>query len=94
MAKAVGKFVPNLGSGEEIMLSRKCVAMVARIADELANSAAGAAGVIHGHSVVMRREDEPTPKRARSAIIVSHPTPKGRDAGNKALAALVKARRS
>ena len=92
MSKAVGRFVPNLGAGEDVMLSRKCVSLVARVADEMANSAAGAAGSVHGHPVVMRREDEPTPTRARSAIIVSHPTPKGRAAGNKALAALLKAR--
>ena len=92
MSKAANRFVPIKGSGEKNLDSRKTAAAVAKVADELARSAAGAAGSVHGHPVVMRREDEPTPTRARSAIIVSHPTPKGRAAGNKALAALLKAR--
>lgn len=92
MSKVANRFVPIKGSGEENLDSRKTAATVAKVADELARSAAGAAGSVHGHAVVMRREDEPTPTRARSAIIVSHPTPKGRAAGNKALAALLKAR--
>ena len=57
------------------------------LADRIATTAESLAGSPDGHPVVMTRYDEATSERARSAIVVSHPTPAGRQAGKDALVA-------
>ena len=72
----------------EIMKSKGAAKVVQQVADDLANSAEGFAGTVHGARVVMRRENGETPTRTRAAIIVSHPTQTGRNAGMDALKAV------
>jgi hypothetical protein len=69
-------------------------ALVASTADDIAKLAVARAGgdwtVVHGDSGDpdsgrMRREDDSTPTRARSAIIAHHPDPKKRALGRTAL---------
>lgn len=66
------------------ILKRDAAAPVARIADRIAASASGQAGVIDGQGVAATRYDEQTPQRARSTIVLRHRTADGRAAANRA----------
>lgn len=57
---------------------------VKQVADRIAASAAGLAGQVDGRGINVIRDDGQTTERARSAIIVTHPTPAGRAAARKA----------
>jgi len=57
---------------------------VARIADRIAASIVALAGQPDGRSVRVVRDNQIGAGRARSAIILAHPTPGGRRAANAA----------
>lgn len=61
-----------------------CAPLVARTADRIATSAIALAGTVAGHPVKAIRYDGVTNSRARSAIILTHPAPRGRQAGRDA----------
>jgi hypothetical protein len=77
-------------TGVDQILKVEAAPMIKAIADRIANTAESVAGSPSGHRVVMTRYDEPTPERARSAIVVSHSTSAGRQAGIDALKAAMK----
>jgi hypothetical protein len=55
-----------------------------RIADRVAASVVQAVGTIDGQMVDPQRYDEPTKQRARSAVVLTHPSAKGRLAARDA----------
>lgn len=60
-----------------------------RLADRLAAGVTNAVGQVDGAGVEPVRYDQPTDSRARSAVLLSHRTPAGRAAANKAATALI-----
>lgn len=61
-----------------------------RLADRIAVSARNMAGQVNGRPINVIRDDDPTPTRARSAVIVTHPTDAGRAAARKAAEAAMR----
>lgn len=91
---------PKWDGIREFLWAPDTVRRIATIADEVAQRAAAATGAVDGHPVPtvahgeydtdiprMRREDDPTDERARSAVIGQHPTADGRKAASDALRA-------
>lgn len=70
-------------AGLRRILTVEAAPVVARIADRVAASIESMAGDVDGRGVETNRYDEPTSQRARSAIVITHPTPAGRRAGSE-----------
>lgn len=63
---------------------------VQRLADRIAQSASSLAGTPNGKPITVKRDDGTTGQRARSAVIVSHPTAAGRSAAREAALSAMK----
>lgn len=72
------------------ILEVDCAPHTKRIADRIAESAAGLAGTPGGRRITVTRDDGSTGRRARSAVIVSHPTAEGRRAAREAALAAMR----
>lgn len=72
------------------ILKKGAAPATSRLADRIAVSAQNMAGQVNGRPITVIRDDDPTPTRARSAIIVTHPTDAGRAAARKAAEAAMK----
>ena len=86
---AVTRVVINRANLQAI-LKRDTAPHLKRLADRVAASAVGQAGQIDGEGVTAKRYDQPTPNRARSAIVLHHPTPAGRKAARAAALAAMR----
>lgn len=68
------------------ILREDAAPLVAQIADRIARSVETLAGSVSGVPVRVTRDDGVGDARARSAVIATHPTDKGRQAARDALA--------
>jgi len=72
------------------ILEVDCAPHTKRIADRIAESAAGLAGTPDGRRITVIRDDGSTGQRARSAVIVTHPSAAGRRAAREAALAAMR----
>ena len=70
-------------AGLDRILTVEAAPVVKRIADRVAASIESMAGTVDGKGVETNRYDEVGSNRARSAIVITHPTSAGRRAGNE-----------
>lgn len=77
-------------AGYERILKVASAPVVKTIADRIAASTESLAGMPGGKAPTVTRYDETTSERARSAIVLTHPTPAGRQAANDAALAAMK----
>jgi hypothetical protein len=76
-------------AGMRQILTSEAAPVAARIADRVAASAEALAGSVDGEPVQATRHDEIGRSRARSSVILTHPTDAGRRAGRDAATAAV-----
>lgn len=84
----VRNFKLNPSGMREILTGQGCLSLVGSIADRIAASTAGSAGVSGGMPIeaeVLGPEINRQGNRARAAVIVRHPSPAGREIGIRAL---------
>lgn len=64
----------------EILQSAEVRTEVSRIADQIGQQIVNATGEVDGRAVTARREHDSTKTRVREAILLLHPSPRGRKA--------------
>lgn len=67
--------------------------MVAEIRDSVSRRALSLTGRVDGEPVTMKHYEEPTPMRARAAVVAKHPTVNGRKSARDGLVAALNTER-